>query len=460
MISRFLTTSIPDWVPKSAALVAAYLAAMLVLTFWMPVWHDADVGFFQWLSASHSSDLSPEISIVDVRSWDTANIPSDRLSLAAFLDRLANSDQRPKAVIFDITFGPCQSMPCGDPMESARATLIESLDLAAKAKIPVYATQEVPVDANDNPAGPVAPYDPVIYSHLAGAGHSGFTIMPGSGFLFYRVCYAPAGGLNQDVWSLVSRVLPEFDPSLGCDTEHRPVLVGAAEPNAAPALYSITKTAPFPVGADFSNKYVIVGTLHDDRPRYADRSGPELLAWALSDALLRQSSIISMQAYDEARPQNGMLLVLTPAFSAVTVLAFTSSFYLAKRLKLRRGRRFLPWLAALIAFGTSAVVFAAFEYTMLMSHQVQPQVTLISIGMLLAAALCGVRGTQVELAGTSGIDAAPSETFDYDVFISYAHEDGAWVSENVYVPLRDATLPDGRKLSVFFDTSTIRAGTA
>lgn len=51
------------------------------------------------------------------------------------------------------------------------------------------------------------------------------------------------------------------------------------------------------------------------------------------------------------------------------------------------------------------------------------------------------------------------EKYDYDVFISYAHEDGAWVYEHVYVPFRDATLPTGKKLAVFFDTSSIRSGT-
>ena len=32
--------------------------------------------------------------------------------------------------------------------------------------------------------------------------------------------------------------------------------------------------------------------------------------------------------------------------------------------------------------------------------------------------------------------------------------------ENVYLPLNGARLPDGRKLKIFFDTSSIRVGTA
>jgi len=80
--------------------------------------------------------------------------------------------------------------------------------------------------------------------------------------------------------------------------------------------------------------------------------------------------------------------------------------------------------------------------------------------MLLSAALCGVRGKQIEFEQQMKIDIVPDEKCDYDVFISYAHEGGAWVSEHVYAPLRDARLPGGGKLSIFLDISTIRVGTA
>jgi hypothetical protein len=40
---------------------------------------------------------------------------------------------------------------------------------------------------------------------------------------------------------------------------------------------------------------------------------------------------------------------------------------------------------------------------------------------------------------------------DYDVFISYAREDSAWVRENLYLPLLGCHLPDGRRPRVFFD---------
>jgi TIR domain/CHASE2 domain len=458
-VRGFLNERIPDWAPKTAALVLVYLVVMLALTVWMPVWHDMDVRFFQWLAGTRASTLSTQISLVDVTSWDTGNIPANRKTLAAFLTRLAQGRQHPKAVVLDFSFG--QSVSGNDPAwTSARDSLVRALQTAAGAGIDVYATEEVPVDANDDVMAAPAALDAAIYAHLAGAAHTGFTIVPGSRFLFYRVCYAPAGGLSHDVWSMVSRILPDFDASQGCDTEHRPVLVGPPISQAPPAVYSITAATPFPSGADFGGKYVIVGTLRNDRPQYAERSGPELVAWALTDALARQGSMISLQTYYEAKPQNGMLLLLVPVFSGLTVLAFTACFFLVRRLRLGGGRRFLPWIASLGALCAGIAALAVFESWMLMSHEIQPQVSLISLGMLVAAMLCGVRGNQIVFAESNTIDAAPQEKYDYDVFISYAHEEGAWVFEHVYAPFRDAALGDGRKLSIFFDTAEIRVGTA
>jgi hypothetical protein len=155
-----------------------------------------------------------------------------------------------------------------------------------------------------------------------------------------------------------------------------------------------------------------------------------------------------------------MLALFVPAFGALVALAFTACFFALRRLPLRGVRRLLPVAAALAALAIGAVAFAGFELWMLAENWIQPQVTLIGLGMVVAAILCAVRGTQAIADEANAIDPAATETYDYDVFISYAHDEGAWVFEHVYVPFRDATLPDGKKLSVFFDTSSIRSGTA
>jgi TIR domain/CHASE2 domain len=433
---------------------------MLVLAVWMPAWHDLDVKFFDWLATSREAALSTDIALVDIRSWDVADIPGDRRTIAAFLDTLATSGQKPRAVALDISFGPCLSKPCDANWASARAALVGALRKASIAGIDVYATEEVPVDATDDVIGPPPPHDSAIYAQLKGAAHTGFTVVPGSSFLFYRVCYPASNGLDHDLWSMATQLLPGFDPTQACDTEHRPVLVGPAIDTAPPTFYQIDKSGPFPKGAELAGKYVIVGTMRFDRPSYSDRSGPELLAWALTDELALAQSAVSLQGYYQAKPQNGMLLFLIPLFSAIVVLAFTAVYFTARRLKLRSARRFLPWLASFVAFVAGTIVFGAFEVWMLFSHEIQPQVTLISIGMLLAAILCAVRAEQIQFDESATIEIPQTEKYDYDVFISYAHEEGPWVFEHVYAPLRDAKTADGRSLSIFFDTSTIRVGSA
>jgi hypothetical protein len=75
------------------------------------------------------------------------------------------------------------------------------------------------------------------------------------------------------------------------------------------------------------------------------------------------------------------------------------------------------------------------------------QVCLVSL--LVAAALSGLRSSQVLLAELVIIDPRLAEAYDYE---------GARVFEHVYVPFRDAQLPDGSKLSIYFDTATNRSG--
>jgi hypothetical protein len=87
-------------------------------------------------------------------------------------------------------------------------------------------------------------------------------------------------------------------------------------------------------------------------------------------------------------------------------------------------------------------------------------VSLAMLGIVTAAGLSGVYGRGTLIDAANAIDASPQDTHDYDVFISYAHEERGWVTQHVLAPLRAATLPNGKKLSIFFDTSTIRAGTA
>lgn len=458
--------AVPRWAVSTFSLIGAYVVVMTAAALWIP--HEWDWQAFKLLSSRVEPDFSPEVSIVDV-AWDGSDVASLRRRIAGFLDGLVKSNQHPNAVILDVEFVPCQTNPCGTPMISARNALIASIRSATK-RFPVYATEEPGVGRDDVLSGPVEPVDGKIYEALSGAGQSQFTSIPNAAGLFYRICYANVPFLNdagvvagsENVWAMVVRALMtprEFAGSPGCDGSHIPVRLGPSASLATETIYRFSDTRSFSHYAQFDDKmFVVVGTIEHDRSPFADRSGPELLAWALSNAL-DQGSLVGKSQYYDVQPQNAMLLLLVPAFSAIAVLAYAAAFFRLRRIRLGSLRSSTAWFASAIAAGTGLAAFAIFEAWLLLSHHIQPQVSLVTLGIITAAGLSGVYGRRALADAANAIDASPEETYDYDVFVSYAHDEGAWVMQHVVTPLRAATLPDGRKLSIFFDTSSIRAGT-
>jgi hypothetical protein len=165
-------------------------------------------------------------------------------------------------------------------------------------------------------------------------------------------------------------------------------------------------------------------------------------------------------AYYEPVPYGDMLLLLIAIFSLLALGAFVAVFGVLRRRRLGTLRSALPWISAAIAVGVTLALFAGLEALLLASKSIQPQVSLVGLSVLIVGGLSAVRGRQILLEQASTIDVAPEETHDYDLFISYAHDELAWVHENVYLPFRAAALPDGRRLSIFFDTSSIQVGSA
>jgi hypothetical protein len=456
--------TVPRGLSSIVVLILIWLAVMTGAGWLLP--HELDWRVLAWLGDRVAPQFSPDVGIVDV-AWDPSDIARNRLRIADFLDGLVKSGARPAAVILDVEFDPCQTQPCGEPMESARSALVSSIERAVRV-FPVFATEEPSVGRDDQVSGPVDRQDPQIYAALSGAAHTRFTSIPDSEGLFYRLCYpgvpvADANGSIQGteaVWSMVARVLMtprEFASAPPCDDSHVAVRVGDGSEET---VYRFSDARTFGHFSQFDpQSYAIVGTLAFDRSAFAQRSGPELLGWALSNAI-DQGSLVGKTRYYDAQPQNAMLLVLVPVFAGLTVIAFAAAFFVLRRTRLRSFRGRLPILAGVAAGAAGLAIFAGFEAWMLASHHLQPQVTLVSIGVIASAALCGVRGRQIQRDEAEAIEPPPEETYDYDVFISYAHEEGAWVSEHVYRAFRDAVLPDERKLSVFFDTSSIRSGTS
>ena len=137
-----------------------------------------------------------------------------------------------------------------------------------------------------------------------------------------------------------------------------------------------------------------------------------------SSNVLQPGTAEDAHAAWDTDPQDGLLLATVPGFSALTLCAFTAIFFLLKRSRLGTYRRTLPWITAAASAGVGIAAFAAFEALLLAAHQIQPQVTLIVLGIGLTAFLASLRAFQVLFDEQWGIGAPAPESYDWDVFIS------------------------------------------
>ncbi len=472
--------AVPTSLRPTAVLLGSYAALLGTLTFLLaPVWHEWDWAVFQAVSNLRAPAYSPKVEVVDLADYDPGAPARDRRTIAQFLDGLLKSGQRPAAVVLDLYFesicSTTDSRACAaDP---ATAALTHSLDRAASASPPirVYATEN-PVGAQGG-AGIDAAFLRAldrdhVYDHLR-AGHTVLQLAAADG-IFYRRCYRIAQNDDrgnqtgwQDVWALPYRVVKDVaDERLAPCTDVRAnettdvVRVGP-HPDFQRSVHPVTLVHPMPAHADLSGKYVIVATLAGDlgplHERDVARTNPELLAWALSDRLEAKDGDV---AYYQPLPANEMLAALVAGFATLTLVAFVAVFQGLRRLRLQRLRRYLPWIASAAAVAFALALFAGFEGFLFLTKSIQPQVSLVVAAVVLAGVLCGERGREILLEQSRAVDIAPEESNDYDVFISYAHDELDWVYEHVYVPLKSARTPSGRELSIFFDTSSIRIGAA
>lgn len=463
---------VPLWLRQTAILIAAYVVVMWACAHWLSAWHDWDWSFFNRMESP--PPFSDEVTLVDMHYANKADVAKHRQLLATFIERAVK--QHPAAIVLDMGFGQCPVSTCDSTWTSATQKLIGALSFAKQSGVPVYAnigSMDLTPDGIADAPSAQNDLDARIYANFAGYGHTAAVVFSqqetqASGDLFYYQCY-PAypslftNGTPQDVWALPyvvfnagaqgSRALSTCDPSVRV-----PVRYGPKLSDSAPAEYEITEAQPFSSQMQLANRYVILGVPEfDQHQQMTSRSGLELLGWIFT-AALDVGKLGNLQIL----PQGDTLRVFIPAFSAIAVLAYAACFLLLRRLALGGARRLLPWIAAVIALAIGMLVFGAFEMWMLRGpHVLLPQVALVSIGIFVASALSGVRGVQIEFELRHQIDATASpEEIDYDVFISYAHEELDWVLPNVYVPFQNARLADGKKLKIFFDTSTIRVGTA
>jgi hypothetical protein len=308
-----------------------------------------------------------------------------------------------------------------------------------------------------------------VYDQLSGGyGHTLLNLYDDG--LYYTTCYRdvpkrdPSGALvglidmralpYLSVETTEAQTLPSCDPAL-----MKIVRLGAHD-DFMKHVGRITAAQPLPAGVDLDGKYVVLASLEGDVGPVPGRNNPEVLAWAVSDLLppAGAATAATEAGYYEPAPYGDMLLVLIAIFSVLGIVAFAALFMWLRRTRLGTLRFSLPWIAAAGAALVGLALFAGFEIALLALRHIPPQVSLVAISIVVTAGLCGERGRQLLYEQMTSIEAAPEVASDYDVFLSYAHDELPWVFEHVYKPLQDAQLPDGRKLKIFFDTSSIQIG--
>ncbi len=213
--------------------------------------------------------------------------------------------------------------------------------------------------------------------------------------------------------------------------------------------------APSGTEPDFKGKLVVVGSLDRDKTDLQDLSGPEILAFAISDLILPSESNPLPKVL--ANPM--LLIALVTGFSLFAVFLFMRLY--------RKWPRFRSklWLLSLFCVFACLLLLLLWVMAMLTLKYVYPQVTLVGFSIVVSTGLFWFyKNREKEI----GIITPPSdesergkeEMPEYDLFISYARtpENLAWVKANVYEPLLMIRKADGSKLSVFFDQRSIEPG--
>ena len=385
--------------------------------------------------------------------------PADRRTVARTIDALRA--RAPAAILLDLDFlATCSPATRGCTPDPGTVALANSL--TAAPFVPIYAA----ANPHDSEGGAdldvrfLAKLDRRIYDHV-GSGNTIFEQAPAADSVVYRRCYPELGlplvdsagrAVPQDSWSLVYLVATdarsESRPSCASQGGEMEAVRMGDHADFARSVAPITSAVPFPANVDVGKKLVIVSAMKSDQGPLSKRgrTNPEVVAWALSD-LLGGAQVDFWQP----RPAGEMLIALVAAFALTTLVAFIAAFQGLRRLALRGLRPHLPWIAASASVVFALALFGAFEAALFFFKQIQPQVSLVAMSVALAGVVCARRGYQILDDQDRGIYRPPEDAHDYDVFISYASENLAWVRANVHLPLSRAVLSDGSRLKIFFD---------
>jgi len=188
-----------------------------------------------------------------------------------------------------------------------------------------------------------------------------------------------------------------------------------------------------------NSKILLIGSLEKDQPGDGLQAGPKLLAWALSDQMNNNQNA--------KRPLDQLTFLLGEIvfFSLFVVGIYALLFKFIKAWQTK------PILLAVLSLVVGMGLMAMVAFALISLGWFMP-VGLTIIAMMLAAVLSW-RFAYVYL-----IVGVTEGSGKYDVFISYSRNDGDWVLEQLYEPLKALRKTDGSELSIFFDRKEIEPG--
>lgn len=427
--------------PRWPLWLAGWVLALSAVAFGTGVWQEADWKLYEATSSQQAPAWPDDLAVIDVPH--DPDVAVFRARLAQLMTLLAaQAPAAPRAVVLDVQFtARSEGLP----------ELTQVLRALQQAGSKVYAAVDPRHPSNAQPwPGFMAEHARPLYEGvLDGMGHTLFE-QHGS-VLKYDPRLALGEGVSLN--SLVIRVAEEhFQRPLNAPDQ--PLLLHLGEPHklrANGARFEQGRLTALAAGGgvDLRNRVVIIGSLGADRMPGAAASGPEYLAWALAARAARADTA-------EARLLANLSLLagMTVVLAGLAVAAAWWAYHRAARC----ARRMLWMCAAALVLPllVLGIAVAALRATGL----VLGQLTLPVLGVVLAVVLAALYTWRYRLwAAVAG--GAPSAKRAYDVFVSYSRSDPAhvqWVRDQVVLPLRAMTHPQGHRLRVFFDTHEIKVG--
>ena len=447
---------------KRFLLYAGIYVAVMTVTAWLPTWRTADWWIFARLNNRTAPAIANNIMVIDL-PYNT-NLKLFRTQVAGLLNHMADHPESlPEIVAFDISFSGLDTLGISG--------LEQAIQRLQATKVAVYAG--VDPRKEEGMSGQLDPeymnrHAQHLYGILYGKGHTAFD------HLYGVAKYDPELELTGQMGSEQLQALPvliatnHFNRPLTTIAE--PIVLNLGDPkelrnrsytfrlrkgNIPTFIHYRQAGGDDAIGSepDFKGRLVVVGCLDKDKTDFQNLSGPEILAFAISDRILPSESNILPKVL--ASPILLISLVFGFAVCALSFFKFLFRKWIYCRSKL--------WLLSAVSIIVCLLIMMLLVLALLKLKYVYPQVSLVGFSILLTIALTWIytqRDSERKLItlNTENYEAGGDDRLKYDVFISYAHspENSAWVKKNVYEPLMKIKKSNGTKLSVFFDENDIK----